>query len=89
MSKGNSAGQKVNRWQALGMPGRTSNSTPQPHERLHRHALECMVALLTFHELALALQVSRIMWLAGVGSMRGLKSDCIMTSARGNVDSMP
>jgi len=50
-----------------------SFAAPQPHERLHRHALESIFALLTFSELTLAGRASRC-WMATVSSMRGLES---------------
>jgi hypothetical protein len=46
----------------------------QPHERLHRHALESVLAFLAFGELHAALQVSRS-WQAAVGTMRPLAQE--------------
>ncbi len=43
----------------------------QPHQKLHRHALESIFAFLSFGELRSAMFVSKD-WLAAVGSMRGL-----------------
>ncbi len=45
---------------------------PQPHQRLHRHALESIFGFLSFDELRSAMFVSQN-WLAAVGSMRGLE----------------
>ncbi len=44
---------------------------PQPHQKLHRHALESIFAALSFDELCSVMFVSRD-WLSAVYSMRGL-----------------
>jgi hypothetical protein len=51
----------------------------QPHQKLHRHALESIFAFLSFDELRLAMFVSRD-WLSAVYSIRGLEKGATLTT---------
>ncbi len=46
---------------------------PQPHQKLHRHALESIFGFLSFDELRSAMFISR-RWIEAVYSMRGIKA---------------
>ncbi len=62
---------------------------PQPHEKLHRHALESIFGLLSFDELRLAMFVS-LDWLSAVSSMRGLeKGKSVKPDVYGDLPTLP